>query len=314
MGNSNGKPLFNELPMLRITITSDEFIFDRIKPLLDAVFSKKPNDKIWDQVYNTITKSNPPPRPIASSLQQRPCLRNTGSFVISLEHLNDVLKHELGVMYVDIRRFHDTFIGGMTELETASEPIFKKCTVGTSPLFLKGWTGWPEDSNEKIVLDDIRRGLQANLDTKTLSTTSQVDPGFDLRVQVGHRLPFDINEDGLRFVSTILGFLWMNEEELGFDPTVFVSGSEQYIEIERDSRKERLIIDEVMIRTCCIASRATTCWKAHLQGDPRASLVIKYSWQYTELDEEGDMLREATGNGIINVARYYHHHTRWHSE
>ncbi|KAH7009240.1 uncharacterized protein B0I36DRAFT_211754, partial [Microdochium trichocladiopsis] len=28
---------------------------------------------------------------------------------------------------------------------------------------------------------------------------------------------FDINEDGLQFVFTILGFLWMSEEELGFD-------------------------------------------------------------------------------------------------
>ncbi|KAK3309276.1 uncharacterized protein B0T15DRAFT_573290 [Chaetomium strumarium] len=31
---------------------------------------------------------------------------------------------------------------------------------------------------------------------------------------------FDINKNGLRFVSTILGFLWMSEEELGFDPTI----------------------------------------------------------------------------------------------
>ena len=34
---------------------------------------------------------------------------------------------------------------------------------------------------------------------------------------------FDINEDGLQFVSTILGFLWMNEEELGFDPTIMTA-------------------------------------------------------------------------------------------
>jgi hypothetical protein len=31
---------------------------------------------------------------------------------------------------------------------------------------------------------------------------------------------FDINKDGLQFVSAVLGFLWMNEEKLGFDLTI----------------------------------------------------------------------------------------------
>jgi hypothetical protein len=38
-------------------------------------------------------------------------------------------------------------------------------------------------------------------------------------------------------------------------------------------------------------------------------LVIKDSWQYPERDEEGELLREATEKGVINVARYYHHET-----
>ena len=35
--------------------------------------------------------------------------------------------------------------------------------------------------------------------------------------------PFRINQDGLQFVSTILGFLCMSEEELGFDPTTITA-------------------------------------------------------------------------------------------
>lgn len=31
---------------------------------------------------------------------------------------------------------------------------------------------------------------------------------------------FDINQAGLQFVSVVLGFLWMNKEQLGFDPTI----------------------------------------------------------------------------------------------
>lgn len=120
---------------------------------------------------------------------------------------------------------------------------------------------------------------------------------------------FDINEDGLEFVTTILGFLWMSEEELGFDPTVVTAEGQRFIVIERDGRTERLIIDELMTRVPCVAGRATTCWRAHREEDPKTKLVIKDSWQYTEREDEGDLLQEATEKGVVNVARYYHHET-----
>ncbi|KAH7016362.1 uncharacterized protein B0I36DRAFT_396657 [Microdochium trichocladiopsis] len=120
---------------------------------------------------------------------------------------------------------------------------------------------------------------------------------------------FDINKDGLQFVSTVLGFLWMNEEELGFDPTIMTANNERFIEIEREGATERLVIDRVMQRARCIAGRATTCWKAHREGHPLSPLVIKDSWQYAECDEEGELLREVTGKGVVNMARYYHHET-----
>jgi hypothetical protein len=120
---------------------------------------------------------------------------------------------------------------------------------------------------------------------------------------------FDINEDGLQFVSTVLGFLWMSKEELGFDPTIMTESDERFVEIERNGSTERLIIDEVMQRARCISGRATTCWKVHREGYPQTPLVIKDSWQYTERDEEGELLQDATDKGVVNVARYYHHGT-----
>ncbi|KAH6716220.1 hypothetical protein BKA61DRAFT_631655 [Leptodontidium sp. MPI-SDFR-AT-0119] len=90
---------------------------------------------------------------------------------------------------------------------------------------------------------------------------------------------FDVNENGLRFVST-----------LGFDSTTIIADGRRYIEIERNGQRERLIIDEVMKRAPCIAGRATT-----------------YSWQYPEREEEGELLREATNKGVVNIARYYYH-------
>ncbi|KAJ5723663.1 hypothetical protein N7488_001698 [Penicillium malachiteum] len=121
---------------------------------------------------------------------------------------------------------------------------------------------------------------------------------------------FDINKDGgLQFVTTILGFLCMDHENLGFDPTIMTSNEERYIEVKRDGQIERIIIDQVMKRTRCITGRATTCWKAHREGDPTTPLVIKDSWQYTDRDEEGEILQHATTSGVINVARLYHYET-----
>lgn len=403
--SSGGKSLFSELPRLNSAITSDDFDFDRIKPLLNIALADHPDDAlIWHQVYNAITESTPPPRPIASSIQQTPWLRNTSSFANSSEHrkhVDAVLKEELGPMYVGLRGFHETFFGGVTGLETASEAVFKKCVEGSNPLYRDGWSGWPEDANQGDVLSCFA-GLSEKLgrlaeDYKLMSTRQRrplarpndpidgsiakrkMDVGFvndpearkdsrchwsqilvpgelksnrsadkaseawlDLgryarevlaaqdtrrfvlgfticgslmRIWEFDRLggiaseQFDINEDGLQFVSTILGFLWMNEEELGFDPTIITANGQQYIDIERNGTPERLIIDGVMKRAPCIAGRATTCWNAHHEEDPGRPLVIKDSWQYTERDEEGELLREATDKGVVNVARYYHHET-----
>jgi len=122
--------------------------------------------------------------------------------------------------------------------------------------------------------------------------------------------PFDINKDGLQFTSAMLGFLWMNEEQLGFDPTILISDGKRYIKVVRNDQTERLILDELIKRAPCVAGRATTCWKAHREGDTsKTPFVIKDSWQYPEREEEGKLLREAMGKEVVNVARYYHHET-----
>ncbi|KAF2968399.1 hypothetical protein GQX73_g5137 [Xylaria multiplex] len=95
---------------------------------------------------------------------------------------------------------------------------------------------------------------------------------------------FDINKDGQRFLSTILGFLWMDDEALGFDPTII--------------KKAHSIV-----------GRATVCWKAYLEGDKSKPFVIKDSWQFPERDEEGELLQQATRQEVTNVARHYYHET-----
>ncbi|KAK4172658.1 hypothetical protein QBC36DRAFT_337387 [Triangularia setosa] len=58
----------------------------------------------------------------------------------------------------------------------------------------------------------------------------------------------------------------------------------------------------------CIVGRATTHWKAHREN-PRTLFVLKESWPYLEHEDDGKLLREATGKGVVYIARYYHHET-----
>ncbi|KAH8647631.1 hypothetical protein BGZ61DRAFT_469845 [Ilyonectria robusta] len=110
---------------------------------------------IWRQVYDAVTESTPPPRPVASSIQQTPWLRNTSSFANSSEHrkyVDDVPKEELGPMCVGLRNFHETYFGDMADLETESEAFFRQCQEGSNLLFDDGWRGWPEDAKQEDVL------------------------------------------------------------------------------------------------------------------------------------------------------------------
>lgn len=55
--------------------------------------------------------------------------------------MDDVLKEELGSMYVGLRDFEQTFFRDVADLETASEAFFKQCKIDNDPLFDDSWTG-----------------------------------------------------------------------------------------------------------------------------------------------------------------------------
>jgi len=68
-----------DLSRLSSAVISDNFNFDRAKPLLSTVLNNESDELIWDKVYCAVTESTPPPRPL-SSFPQTPWLRNTSSF------------------------------------------------------------------------------------------------------------------------------------------------------------------------------------------------------------------------------------------
>ncbi|KAI1673447.1 Monoamine oxidase N [Pyrenophora tritici-repentis] len=84
---------------------------------------------LGDMFYDAVTESTPPPRP-TSSFQQTPLSINTGSFANSTEHrkhVDDVLKEELGHLYVGIPGFFEAFFEDVLGLRPAAQAVFDKC-------------------------------------------------------------------------------------------------------------------------------------------------------------------------------------------
>ena len=125
--------------------------------------------------------------------------------------------------------------------------------------------------------------------------------------------PFDIHEHGLFFVKVLLNFLWMDNEQLGFDPDLMPDG-QQSVKVTKDGVEVRLkITGSLRAQASCIAGRATTCWKATREEEEHSPsptlLVVKDSWQFVDRPEEGELLCKAAKAGVTNIASYYHHET-----
>ncbi|KAF2624368.1 hypothetical protein BU25DRAFT_433594 [Macroventuria anomochaeta] len=180
--------------------------------------------------------------------------------------------------------------------ELKSNPLADKAS--------KAWLDLGQYAGEVLAAQDSRRFIHGF----TLCGSLMRLWSFDRLGAIASE-QFDINKDGLQFVSAVLGFLWTNRVQLGLDPTITTAGDKRYIEIEQDNRKERLVIDKVIKRVACVAGRATTCWRVHREDDPNTPLVVKDSWQYPACEEEGELLHGATEKGVMNVARYFHHET-----
>ncbi|PZC89281.1 hypothetical protein A1F95_10409 [Pyrenophora tritici-repentis] len=337
-----GKTVFHDLLRLNAAVSSDNFDAERIRPLLDAILEFQPDEVVWDRVYDAVTESTPPPRP-TSSLQQTPLSTNTGSFANSKEHrkhVDDVLREELGHLYVGIPGFFDAFFGDVPGLRPAAQAVFDKCQGGDSPLYrlASGWQGWPKGAKEKDVLSwfapltdrlldlaeghrpvsGIRRRPLAQPHQPLLGSTAdrKLDIGFvdDPNAGVNSKcrwshilIPGELKSNPLADKASKA---WL---DLGRYAREVLAAQDsrrfRYIEIKRENRKERLVIDSLIKRVPCVAGRATTCWKAYKEENPDTPLVIKDSWQYPEREEEGELLREATEKQVRNVARYFHHET-----
>ncbi|KAF4503758.1 hypothetical protein G6O67_008915 [Ophiocordyceps sinensis] len=328
--SGHGRRLFGDLSWLNLVVESDDaFDLGRMEPLLNAAVAEHLDDSlVWKSVYEVIPQSYP------LAILQTPSTQDTSSLENSSElcqNTDPILKAELERLYVGLPDFHKAFFGGR-DLGIASEAVFRKCTDNL--LFEGGWRGWPAAAKESDVLAWLG-GLIPKLDAFADDSISIPPVGRRLLAQSRTLLDGSISKRGMDigFVKHDVSHYKSESEhskyrwshilvvgELKSNPAADTASiawqdiaryaREQHIDIKlNDDRTESLVVDGVITRECCIAGRATICWKAHRKDDPQASLVIKDSWQYTDRDEEGEFLKEATQARIVNVARYYHHET-----
>ncbi|OAL23379.1 hypothetical protein AYO22_06429 [Fonsecaea multimorphosa] len=107
---------------------SNDFDFERIKPLLISTLGSDPDSTVfWDQVYNAVTPPDqacgpiPPSPPNASWLLNRTNFSNSPN---NRQILNGILKRVLGAIYAGILQFDEAFFGALADLVLLSGRIF----------------------------------------------------------------------------------------------------------------------------------------------------------------------------------------------
>ncbi|KAJ5895509.1 hypothetical protein N7495_007200 [Penicillium taxi] len=298
------------LPLISAVAYDFDFDFDHFKPLLKCAISDEGDDAIirnqeggdlvfdsswtgwpenakqedllsWFTVFSKKLAKFAAGKTSVPTRQQR-----------TLAKLNDSIGGSKGKRRMDVGFVNDSEAGKESRYhrsqvlvpgELKSNPAADKAS--------EAWLDLGRYAREVLSAQDTRRFILGFTICGSLMRVWTFD-----RLGVIASEQFDINRDGLRFAYIILGFLWINEEQLGFDPTIIIVNKERYIEVERESSTERIIIDEVMYRARCIAGRATTCWKAHLKGVVNRA---RYYWHGTvQINGTNDDVRNNVRGGL----------------
>ncbi|EKG09187.1 hypothetical protein MPH_13815 [Macrophomina phaseolina MS6] len=174
---SGNRNLFSDLLKLNTAINSDEFDLERIKPLLDAVLRREPDELIWDRVYDAIaepaiiTPVSGPKTPLRSttsatpSFQQTPWSFNSGSGVQSFKPRDDmdpILRAEVeNNLVTDHPRLLDTLFGQVAELPEIASIVFEMCKDANPRMYSEGigWADWLPNCKEDEVLGFLRRHI-----------------------------------------------------------------------------------------------------------------------------------------------------------
>ena len=79
--------------------------------------------------------------------------------------MDNILKEELGPLYIGIPSLYKAFFRGVEGLKEASAAIFKKCKEGDNLLYAEGgWRNWPKGAKERRVLKWFKKLIISFLD------------------------------------------------------------------------------------------------------------------------------------------------------
>ncbi|KAI2615078.1 hypothetical protein GGR54DRAFT_632374 [Hypoxylon sp. NC1633] len=219
--------LLRRLFIYSAAVVDGNFDLEHVKPLLQTVVAKRSDEEIWEQVL-LVT---------GSTLPQTPISRNMGSLVNSSEHCKDideVIKQDLGIIFVDVPQFHETIFDNIPELERASRAIFDRCyyrqipaqrllsepqkplggliprrklDIGFSQILVPGElkSNPAEDQNGRAALDLAQYAKEILLAQPQQSFTlyaSRIHLYLFNRLGAIASTQFNINQDRLKFVST----------------------------------------------------------------------------------------------------------------
>ena len=68
--------------------------------------------------------------------------------------MDDVLKEELGPLYMGIPSLYKVFFREVEGLKEVSAIVFKKCKEGDNPLYTEGgWRDWPKSVEQDNILE-----------------------------------------------------------------------------------------------------------------------------------------------------------------
>ena len=112
---------------------------------------------------------------------------------------------------------------------------------------------------------------------------------------------FDIDKDPETFIHIVVGTLFLDAVQLGFDPTITYEpgGTENYLLF----KGTKYIITNVLYVEGVIRGRGTVCYNVYpADGNPFDEYIVKDSWVDTSReDSEADILRELKEQKIPGV-------------
>ncbi|KAI1932670.1 hypothetical protein LOZ65_000659 [Ophidiomyces ophidiicola] len=120
----------------------------------------------------------------------------------------------------------------------------------------------------------------------------------------------NIHEEPQRFISLIVGYLMMNEEELGLDTFIKRNGNHRFIHIHRDGAKVSRQLElkpDPLIHQQAIACRGMSCYLTKALHSKHWNYVTKFSWATDKRTPEVDLLKLANQRQVEGIATLVAH-------